>query len=856
MAHTAAALSDTTSVTSPTPFSPFSSAYSVSSEATVVSEGQADLGAFQSVFFALSQLQLHHQHHPRSPRSNAAATPIRNDDSSDDDNDDDHDDDQDTNPGFTRSTTPSLFPVSPLNLDGTVSRSSVHPSNPPSRSQLTHTSEGTSGSTDEAVASDIVLAAAGSSSEAAEEGDEESLALTSPNSHPSSDSASIPDDFAAATFPDDEGRRWMYAESPYDPSFRPSASSEDSDGSPRQLVLLDDGPNQGGDEGTSPSLGDMEAAFAFFAAERAKLVKQLEASKSGTPITLAPSLPIITRKNKRGGKGHRKNKSSEGGENLIFRIAGSQPTLPESDEASLDASPSGIVPSAPITISSSSPDDHTFPARKNQQRRGVLPRPPKQNNKSNRSNNSGSSGSLSLAAAILNPALSSQSHILSNNHNKRNRHANHRHTRSLPIDPQTVASIHQQLQPPTAPTLKVDEADRIRQLARRLSFQFPFDTPYLRRVMQNPQGVLGLRSHATPSSDDALVAEGFFDPVYGADGHLAATGSGSLAATSSALLYVFIDHSNILVGFLEWLKKQGITNKQTNGKPKLSHSALALLIERGRRCLRKVLVASSPLYQSLDEMAGMGYQISVLQRVEIKEGSSRASRNGSGHSRSSSFNSTPNRKNGKGNKANRTTSPNNNNNNGNNNNNIGSSTESDSNGQQKPKPQAPQPSFPARLMNARRAGQHHRRNSSTDAAFITPSNSSTSLGQIQEGSGILGPSTPSSRPRFREEAVDELLQLKLLQTLLDTPAPPPLGSTIVLASGDAAKSQFNPEGFLGCVRKAVDRGWNVEVVGWDEGRSRAYADLANEVNARGVGGMLNIISLDRWGKDLLENLVN
>lgn len=853
MAHTAAALSDTTSVTSPTPFSPFSSAYSVSSEATVVSEGQADLGAFQSVFFALTQLQLHHQHHPRSPRNNTTTnTPIRNDDSSDDDNDDDNDD-QDTNHGFTRSNTPSLYPVSPLNLDGTVSRSSVHPSNPPSRSQLTHASEGTSGSTDEAVASDIVLAAAaGASSEAAEEGDEESIAMTSPNSHPSSDSGSIPDDYAGATFPDDEGRTWMYAESPYDPSFRPSASSEDSDESPRQ----EDGPSQGGDEGTSPSLGDMEAAFAFFAAERAKLVKQLEASKSGTPTTLAPALPITNRKNNKrgGGKGHRKNKSSDAGENAALRATRSQPNLPDSDEASLDASPSAVVPPIPITISSSSPDDHTFGTRKNQ-RRGVFPRPPKQNPKSSpRSNNSGSPNTASLATSILNSASSSQSNIISNN--KRNRYANHRHTRSLPIDPQTVASIHQQLQP-TLPTLSTAEADKIRQLARRLSFLFPFDTPSLRRVMQNPQGVLGLRSHATPSSDDTLIAEGFFDP--GVDGAVAATGSGPLAAPSSALLYVFIDHSNILVGFLAWLKKQGITNAQLNGKPKLSHSALALLIERGRRCLRKVLVASSPLYQSLDEMAGMGYQISVLQRVEIKEGSSRASRNGSGHSRSSSFNSTPNRKNGKG-KGNRNGSPNknnnNNNNNGNNNNNAGSSNESDSNGQQKRNPPTAQPSFAARLVNARRTAQHHRRNLSTDAAFITPSNPNTTLGQIVEGSGASGQSTPSTRPRFREEAVDELLQLKLLQTLLDTPSPPPPGSTIVLASGDAAKSQFNPEGFLGCVRKAVERGWNVEVVGWDEGRSRAYGELANEVIERGLGGMLSIISLDRWGKDLLENLVN
>lgn len=371
--------------------------------------------------------------------------------------------------------------------------------------------------------------------------------------------------------------------------------------------------------------------------------------------------------------------------------------------------------------------------------------------------------------------------------------------------------------------------------------------------MQNPQGVLGLRSHATPSSDDALLAEGFFDP--GADGHHAASGSGSLTAPNSALLYVFIDHSNILVGFLAWLKKQGITDKQINGKPKLSHSALALLIERGRTCLRRVLVASSPLWQSLDEMAGIGYQISVLQRVEIKEGSSRANRNGSGHSRSSSLNSTPNRKNGKG-KGKPNPSSNNNNNNNGKNNNAGSSNESDSNSQQRRNPPPLQPSFAARLVNARGSAQHHRRNSSTDAAFVTPSNSNTSLAQIQEGSGTSGQSTPSTRPRFREEAVDELLQLKLLQTLLDTPSPPPPGSTIVLASGDAAKSQFNPEGFLGCVRKAVERGWNVEVVGWDEGRSRAYGELANEVVERGLGGALNIISLDKWGKDLLENPLN
>jgi len=83
--------------------------------------------------------------------------------------------------------------------------------------------------------------------------------------------------------------------------------------------------------------------------------------------------------------------------------------------------------------------------------------------------------------------------------------------------------------------------------------------------------------------------------------------------------------SNILVGFLEWFKRQPVhvlaslyaTNKSSGSgsppalssafgspssnelrKPKLSHSALVLLLERGRPCARRILVASSPLHQS------------------------------------------------------------------------------------------------------------------------------------------------------------------------------------------------------------------------------------------------------------------
>lgn len=69
--------------------------------------------------------------------------------------------------------------------------------------------------------------------------------------------------------------------------------------------------------------------------------------------------------------------------------------------------------------------------------------------------------------------------------------------------------------------------------------------------------------------------------------------------------------------------------------------------------------------------------------------------------------------------------------------------------------------------------------------------------------------------QMREQAVDELLHLKILQTLLLVEEP----STIVLATGDANRSTFNDQGFLGCVRLAIKRGWCVELWAFRDGES-------------------------------------
>lgn len=61
--------------------------------------------------------------------------------------------------------------------------------------------------------------------------------------------------------------------------------------------------------------------------------------------------------------------------------------------------------------------------------------------------------------------------------------------------------------------------------------------------------------------------------------------------------------------------------KTTRRVRHLSHTALSLILERGRPVTRRVLVTSSPLYQPMDGMERLGYQVSVFLRVpDLGEG--------------------------------------------------------------------------------------------------------------------------------------------------------------------------------------------------------------------------------------------
>lgn len=103
----------------------------------------------------------------------------------------------------------------------------------------------------------------------------------------------------------------------------------------------------------------------------------------------------------------------------------------------------------------------------------------------------------------------------------------------------------------------------------------------------------------------------------------------------------------------------------------------------------------------------------------------------------------------------------------------------------------------------------------------------------------------STRVKYREQGVDELLQLKLHQAIAATDHVPE-GATIILATGDGNVGQFNEDGFLGeffamlgpeirtlistvslgPVRTALRRGWKVELYAWEDGLSRHSCHFA------------------------------
>ncbi|KAH7890270.1 hypothetical protein F5I97DRAFT_7288 [Phlebopus sp. FC_14] len=247
------------------------------------------------------------------------------------------------------------------------------------------------------------------------------------------------------------------------------------------------------------------------------------------------------------------------------------------------------------------------------------------------------------------------------------------------------------------------------------------------------------------------------------------------------LIHVFVDHSNILIGLLTYHKKH-----RSSRRPKrLSHTALALLLERGRPITRRCMVTSSPLYQPIDTAEQLGYEVRVYARVPD---------NGDGQDRRAHH--------------------------------------------------QPTESAASRSANWRKSEAGS--STFTRGHSRGHSGGNTSTDSDRNGRTVTGGST--TRVRYREQGVDELLQLKLHTAIADADPTPP-NATIVLATGDGNVGQFHDEGFLGPVRLALKRGWKVELYAWEDGLSRAWK---REFSEGPYKNQFRIIKMEDFAEDLLE----
>lgn len=111
------------------------------------------------------------------------------------------------------------------------------------------------------------------------------------------------------------------------------------------------------------------------------------------------------------------------------------------------------------------------------------------------------------------------------------------------------------------------------------------------------------------------------------------------------------------------------------------------------------------------------------------------------------------------------------------------------------------------------------------ASDANSSSEETFLGQLKQG----------------EQGVDEVLHLKMLQSAVDDEP-----GTAVLATGDAAEAEFS-DGFKRNVERLLNKGWNVEILGWSKGISKAWREA--EFVAQ-YGDRVRVIELDIFVEEL------
>lgn len=197
------------------------------------------------------------------------------------------------------------------------------------------------------------------------------------------------------------------------------------------------------------------------------------------------------------------------------------------------------------------------------------------------------------------------------------------------------------------------------------------------------------------------------------------------AKTTPEGLHIFIDASNIMIGFHDALKASlSLSKEQRIPRQPFSFYHLSLLLARGRPT-SKLILAGSDNFPAMAEAKSLGYETNILDRVHKAK------------------------------------------------------------------------SLTPRQKHFSKSG---------------------GKGDLSGGSGSeTGGAAAFADKKWVEQAVDELLHLKMMESLVDVEEP----GTMVVGSGDAAEAEYSA-GFLKMVERALVKGWKVEVACFRPNTSGMY----------------------------------
>lgn len=362
----------------------------------------------------------------------------------------------------------------------------------------------------------------------------------------------------------------------------------------------------------------------------------------------------------------------------------------------------------------------------------------------------------------------------------------------------------------TPPKFK-NSSDRVRSLMQKLDAHFPEDTANLREAKRSIFPTV----FASPEDDEEQANE--------------------------PQCWTFIDNSNMyviimtvvfasqtdmltppafasVVGFLDYFRNhpEMAAHSQNPRKPKLDYHSFFAVLERGRSARRKILVGSNPLVrpatssskalctadltlqdQSLDAADAWAYEVHLLSRVLKPVKESKPSRGGSYKTYNTDSSTTDS---GSG------------------------ADDSDSE--------------PFRYSNHR---NRHKAGSRTSNAQKSQ--------QEQAVDEVCHRNPESQQFRTLTLRFAKVLQVRMYESLFGSKDGPQelSGTTLVLASGDGAASEFSPSGFLGPVRAALQAGCKVEIISWKSGISSVW-----RTECQKWPGMCRIVYLDNFAEELLQ----